>query len=102
MRNTFVLWGLILAVALSACAPATIPAATRSPSEASTPIAPEMMQRLTRIPSFINLEAGATVPAFAPVAVDMPNGETKQLDLKGMLDGRRALVYFYVLDDTPL
>jgi len=32
----------------------------------------------------------------------MPSGETKQLDLKGMLNGKRGLIYFYVLDDTPL
>jgi hypothetical protein len=61
-----------------------------------------MVQRLTRIPSFITLKAGDVVPAFAPVAVNMPDGETKQLDLKGMLNGKRGLIYFYVLDDTPL
>jgi hypothetical protein len=61
-----------------------------------------MVQRLTRIPSFITLKAGDAVPTFAPVAVNMPDGETKQLDLKGMLNGKRGLVYFYVLDDTPL
>jgi hypothetical protein len=61
-----------------------------------------MVQRLTRIPSFITLKPGDAVPAFAPVEVDMPDGATKQLDLKGMLNGRPALIYFYVMDDTPL
>jgi hypothetical protein len=89
-------------VLLSACAPATIPAAPFTSATAQASIAPEMIQRLTRIPSFITLKAGDAVPAFAPVAVNMPDGETKQLDLKGMLNGRRALIYFYVLDDTPL
>lgn len=103
--------GVMAGVLLSACAPIRSPAPVASSTRAAPaqPTAPapasisqEMVQRLTRIPSFITLQPGDAVPAFAPVAVDMPNGETKQLDLKGMLNGRRALIYFYVLDDTPL
>ncbi len=104
----------MMGVLLSACAPAatpaptavTTPAAQTAPAKPTAPapssVSQEMVQRLTRIPSFITLKPGDAVPVFAPVAVDLPNGEAKQLDLKGMLNGKPALIYFYVMDDTPL
>lgn len=104
----------MMGVLLSACSPAatSAPTATAAPSTQTAPPKPtapapanvsqEMVQRLTRIPSFITLKPGDAVRAFAPVAVDLPNGEAKQLDLKGMLNGKPALIYFYVMDDTPL